>query len=79
MQKLWSYIAIFLTGVITGLIVMYKLAGEQISVTIRKVKNKRTSGHTSTVIPIEIKKAEKGLKRTKAERKADRLKRKSNA
>ena len=72
MKKIWSYIAIFLSGVITGLIIMYKLAGEQISVTVHKVKNKRTSGQTSTVIPIEIQKGDKRLKRTRKQRRQDK-------
>jgi len=51
---------------------MYKLMGEQISVTIHKLKNSRTSGNTSTVIPIEIVKPEKPHRKSKAERKQDR-------
>ena len=55
MKKVYPYIVMFLSGVIAGLITMYKLTGDTINVTVRKVKSKRTSGQTSTTIPIVVK------------------------
>ena len=57
---------------------MYKLAGATVKVEVRKIKNKRTSGQTDTSIPINLEVPKKRLKRTKAERKQDRLDRKEN-
>lgn len=54
MKKAWSYISAVLTGIIIGMVAMYKLTGEQIEVNIKKVKNKRTSGSNTLTIPITI-------------------------
>lgn len=67
----WLHLVCGLAGFSLGLIVMYKLMGEQISITVRKVKNKRTSGSNSVTIPIEVDK-----NRSKLGRKERRLKRK---
>ena len=79
MRKAWPYITTFLAGVIAGIITMYKLMGEQIEVNVRRIKNKRTSGKTTTSIPLNIESAKKRVK-TPSERKkariARRLKRK---
>lgn len=74
MKKIWIYISTFLLGVVAGLITMFKLMGEQIEVNVRKVKNKRTSGQTSTTIPIEVKARERAKKDKKMEREKKRAK-----
>jgi hypothetical protein len=80
MKKIWIYISAFLLGVIAGLITMYKLMGEQIKVSVRKVKQKRTSGTSSVSIPIEVKVRERVRKQPKAkgDKKQARKARKSN-
>ena len=54
MHKAWSYIASIAVGIGIGLVLMFKLMGEQVKVVVRKVKNKKTTGNNSVVIPIEI-------------------------
>jgi len=71
MKKLWSYIAMFFIGLSAGLVAMYKLTGDQIEINIKKIKTKRGSSDIS--IPIHVDKPEKRPKRTKAERKQDRV------
>ena len=73
MTNFWICIAIFALGNVTGVIIGVKLMGDQIHIEIKKVKNKRTSGQTSTVIPIEIKSSKKPPKKTRAERKQERI------
>ena len=73
MKKVWSYIAIFFVGLSAGLVTMYKLAGATVKVEVRKIKNKRIKGKTDTSIPINIEVPKKRLKRTRKERKQDRL------
>ena len=75
MQKVWAYITAFLGGVIAGLILMYKLMGEQIKVTVKKIKNKKTAGDNSVTIPIDI--DSDSLSR-REERRLKRQKRKEN-
>ena len=76
MKKIWSYLAVGFAFFSAGLIVMRELMGEQIKVSVRKVKNKDTSGTNSVTVPINIKEFKKRVKRTKEERKQDRLDRK---
>jgi len=76
MKKAWVYIASVLSGVILGMVAMYKLMGDQIEINIRKVKNKGTSGDNSVTIPIDIKSAQDRFK-TRKQRKAARKVRKS--
>jgi len=55
MNKLWSYISAALGGIILGVIIGVKfLAGDDISVEVKKIKNKRNSGSPTTEIPINI-------------------------
>ena len=59
---------------------MYKLAGATVKVEVKKIKNKRTYGNNSVMIPIHVDSPQKALKRTKADRIMDRLdKRKARA
>ena len=56
MSKVWSYISAILMGIILGIVIGVKwLAGQDISVEIKKIKNKRTSGTNTTNMPIEVK------------------------
>jgi len=57
MEKLWIYLVVLLAGMAGGIVIGVKLMGDQISITVRKIKNKRTSGDNSVVIPIEVQKA----------------------
>jgi len=41
MKKAWSHIAIFFFGLSAGIITMYKIMGDQISIEIKKIKTKR--------------------------------------
>ena len=69
MKKIWVYISTFLTGVIAGLVAMYYMMGDQISIEVRKIKNKKTSGANSVTIPIEVKKREKRAKKARRKNK----------
>ena len=71
MKKAWSHIAIFFFGLSAGIITMYKIMGDQISIEIKKIKTKRGSSEVS--IPIHVETPHKRPKRTKAERKQDRV------
>lgn len=53
MKKVWTYISIFLTGVIGGLIAMYKLMGDQVTVNVGRIKNKNV-GESDISIPINV-------------------------
>lgn len=53
MEKFWIYLVVFLAGFTGGVITGVKLMGDQISITVRKIKNKRTSGTNEVSIPIE--------------------------
>lgn len=89
MKRIWTHIILFLLGIIAGMIGMYYMAGEKFKIIIQKqrVKNKRTSGVTTTTIPIDLDVAEKARIRAskeeskeekKAKRQARRAKRKAN-
>jgi len=54
MKKIWLYLSLFLAGLASGLVLMYKLTGEQIKVTVKKIKNKGTSGANTVTIPVNI-------------------------
>lgn len=54
MQKVWSYIAVGLAFFSLGILVMWKLMGEQYKIVIKKIKTKKNLGDTSVTIPIEI-------------------------
>ena len=71
MKKIGGWLAAFFAGVSAGLIVMYKLAGEKVSVNIKKIKNKRI-GTSTTTIPIVI----STEKLTREQRKEQRKQRK---
>ncbi len=53
MKKIWTYISIFLTGIIAGLITMYKLMGDQVTVNVKRIKNKKV-GESDISIPINV-------------------------
>ena len=57
MEKFWIYLVVLLAGMAGGIVIGVKLMGDQISITVRKIKNKKTSGDNSVVIPIEVQKA----------------------
>ncbi|HDY89452.1 MAG TPA: hypothetical protein ENH82_15220 [bacterium] len=55
MNKLWSHIAVLFAGISAGIFVAVKwLQVDRVAVYVRKVKQKRTSGQTTTTIPINI-------------------------
>lgn len=68
MQKVWSYIASVAIGISIGLVLMFKLMGEQVKVTIRKVKSKRNSGDTTVPIDVKVEAKRKRDKKPKKER-----------
>ncbi len=74
MKKIWIYISTFLLGLAAGIVVGVKIMGDQVTVKVQKIKNKRTSGDNSVIIPIQV---EKGLKRPKKSRKERVLDRKA--
>ena len=89
MKKLFTYLSVFLLGIIAGMVSMYYMAGEKFKIIIQKqrVKNKKISGVTTTTIPIDLDVAEKARIRAskeeskeekKAKRQARRAKRKAN-
>lgn len=74
MQKVWGYLAVGLAFFSAGLLTMWKLMGEQVKVTVKRIKVKKNPGDTSVVVPIEI---DSDIKPNRQERKAARkLKRK---
>ena len=76
MKKLWSYLAVGFAFMSLGIIIGAKyLGGADYSIEIAKIKNKRTTGTNSVVIPIEFKTSEKPPKKSKAERKSKRKER----
>lgn len=69
MKKIWSYLAIGFAFFAAGMAAMYKLMGDTVKINVQKVKNKRTSGITSTTIPINLESPKKRPKRTKKRKK----------
>jgi hypothetical protein len=63
MKKIWTYISVFLTGIIGGLVAMYYMMGDQVTVKVRKIKNKKTSGDNQVIVPIEVENTKKRRKR----------------
>jgi hypothetical protein len=61
MKKIWGYLAAFFAGLSAGLILMYKLMGEQIEINIKRIKTKR--GSSDIDIPIVIQSGSKRAKR----------------
>ena len=57
MTNIWIYLVVLLVGLAGGIVIGVKLMGDQISITVRKIKNKKTSGDNSVVIPIDVQKA----------------------
>jgi hypothetical protein len=53
MNKVWGYISAVLVGVVLGIVIGVKwLAGKDVSVEVRRINNRRTTGDTT--IPIEV-------------------------
>ena len=74
-MKIWSHISAFLGGGLLIAIIFAKwFIGDDISVEVKRFKNKRTSGSTTTTIPINITKKER--KPTRKERRAAKNKKK---
>jgi len=86
MKKLWSYIAVGFAFMSIGIVIGAKwIAGDDYSIEIKKIKQKRNAGDTSVPINIdrlseEVKRAskEKRVKLTKEERKAKRKLKRAN-
>ena len=72
MKKIWSYLAIGFAFFAAGMAAMKKLMGEQVKVTVKSIKNKRTSGNTSTTIPINLESPKKRPKRDRKGKKSAR-------
>lgn len=65
-MKIWQYISAILSGVILGIIIAIKfLVGQDISIEVRKIKNKRISGKSDVTIPIKVQtsKSDRQMKR----------------
>lgn len=80
MSKVWSYVAAVLGGALTMAIIGWKwLAGDDYTMEVKKIKNKRTSGTTTTTVPMHMDtataKSDKVEKETK--KAARKLKRKA--
>ena len=75
MKKAWPYITVFLSGLVLGIIISVRWLveqGDKISVEIKRLKNKRTSGEGGNItIPVNVT-AENGPKN---DRRLDRLQR----
>ena len=60
MKKIWSYLAVGFFFMSVGIIIGAKwIAGQDIHVEIKKIKNKRVSGRSDISIPVEVKTPEK--------------------
>ena len=68
MKNFWIYISTLLLGIIGGIFIGVKYLAEKVTVTVRKVKFKKTSGTNDVTIPISMYKPEKRLKRTRKRR-----------
>ena len=78
MKKIWSYLAIGFAFFAAGMAAMKKLMGEQVKVTVKSIKNKRTSGNTSTTIPINLESPKTGKKQAKENKKETRKQKRKN-
>ena len=67
MKKIWGYLAAFFAGLSAGLVLMYKLMGEQVEINIKRIKTKRGSSDIDIPITVESarKRSRKANKRTK--------------
>jgi len=64
MKKFWSYLSVFLTGALTMAIIAAKwIAGDDYSVEVKKIKNKRTSGDNTVTTPVVVNPKEKRRKK----------------
>ena len=72
MKKFWGYISAFLAGIIAGLIAMYKIMGDQITIEVRKIKNKGVSGTSNVNIPISLTDANLSPKQARRNKRIDR-------
>ena len=74
MKKLWSYLAVLFLGISAGLFAAVKwLQVDKVAVYVRKVKNKRTSGQTTTTIPINIETPKMARKTKREDRKQAKI------
>ena len=70
MKNIWSYVSAILMGTILGIVIGVKwLAGQDISIEVKKIKNKRTSGTTTTNVPIEVEVPKRKRKKRKRDNK----------
>ena len=69
MKKIWSYVAIFFIGVSAGLVAMYKLAGEQIVVNVKKQRIWGRGNEMNTTVPIEVDNANLPIQTKRVKRK----------
>lgn len=72
MEKLWIYLVLFLAGFTGGVITGVKLMGDQISVTVRKIKNKKTTGTNEVTIPIDIERKRRIRRKTNTNLKTEK-------
>lgn len=76
-MKIWPMISAFLAGALLVAIIFAKwIAGDDYSMEVAKIKNKRTSGTTTTTIPMQMNVSKKKEKLTKEQKKLNREKRK---
>ena len=74
MKKVWTYISAALAGMIAGIIIAVKWLNEPGTVvTVKKIKNKRSSGDMSVVVPIKVESPKYARKQAKEAKKQARL------
>ena len=78
MKKAWGYIALFFAGVAAGIVVGVKIMGDQISITVKKIKQKRTSGESDISIPINLDNANLGIQTKRGDRKQSRIEKRND-
>ena len=67
MKKVWPYITAILAGMVLGIIIAVKwLTGQDITVEVKKIKNKKTSGDNTVTVPVNIETRKEKRKRRKA-------------
>lgn len=74
MDKIWKYLSAFLTGaLLMAIIAMKWIAGDDYSVEIKKIKNKRSSGDNVITTPIIIKPKKESRKERRKKRKMTKI------
>ena len=78
MKKFWSYLAVGFAFFSAGLITMYKVMGERISITVKKQRIRGDGNKMILDIDPVVEEAKKRPRRTREERKADKVQKRNN-